>query len=131
MRKLASLAVAGLCLGLNAMAASAAQLTMASDANFKSDVLSSSTPVVVDFYADWCGPCRRMGPVFDNLSSKYNGSAKFVRVNIDQSPRTAAAYGISSIPAFAVFKNGRIVDSSVGAVPEQQLSSMISRGISR
>lgn len=129
MKKLAFVAVAVLTLGANAFSAYATEfLTTSSDKTFKSDVLTSATPVVVDFYADWCGPCRRMTPVFDKLATQYNGRVKFVRVNIDESPQTAAKYGISSIPAFGVFKGGRLVDGVVGAVSEQNLATVIVRG---
>lgn len=105
------------------LAANAAVSTV-SDASFAGSVLASPQPVVVDFYADWCGPCRRMGPVVDDLSQQLP-NVKFVRVNIDNSPRTAQRYGISSIPTVAVFAGGRELGASTGAVPEQQLANSI------
>ena len=126
----ALLVFGGLTAGLGLVTSQAAEnkISVVTDDSFKTDVLASTTPVVVDFYADWCGPCRRMGPVFDQLSETYGGKVKFVRLNIDQSPKTAARYGIRSIPSFAVFRGGRLVDGVVGAVPSQQLASVINRG---
>ena len=102
-----------------------------SDSSFSRDVLSSKQPVVVDFYADWCGPCHRMAPVVDQLSNEYGGRVRFVRVNIDSSPNTAQRYGISSIPTFGVFKNGRMVGSTTGDMPKQELAGTINRALTR
>jgi thioredoxin 1 len=111
--------------------ASLAEVSTVSDANFSQAVLSSSTPVVVDFYADWCGPCRHMSPVVENLSSQYGGQVKFVRVNIDNSPQSAARFGISSIPAFRVFKGGRMIGSATGVMSMQSLEATINQAIRR
>ena len=126
MRKilLSSLALAAF-VSLNSQTSFAQGVGTANDATFSQAVLASPTPVVVDFYADWCGPCRSMGPAVEDLAAKFGSNVKFVRVNIDASPQTANQYGINSIPAFRVFKNGKIVGGVTGAVPEQSLSSVI------
>jgi thioredoxin 1 len=126
-----SLAAALFVLAGAASSAFAAPVVSSNDTNFGQDVLSSATPVVVDFYADWCGPCRRMGPVVDDLSTQYGDRVKFVRINIDSSPNVAAKFGIRSIPAFRVFQNGRIVGSATGMMPEQQLSKVIDSAIQK
>lgn len=113
------------------IASVASDVGTTSDSSFSQDVLSSKQPVVVDFYADWCGPCHHMAPVVDRLSAEYGGRVKFVRVNIDSSPNTAARYGVSSIPTFGVFKNGRMVGSTTGDMPKQELAGTINRALAR
>jgi thioredoxin 1 len=110
---------------------SAAVVGVSNDNTFAKTVLASPTPVVVDFFADWCGPCRRMSPVFDRVAAQSGDGVKFVRVNIDTSRGTAARYGISSIPAIRVFKDGRLVGSADGLMPEQQLSATINQALNR
>jgi len=114
-----------------ALPASAAVVGTSNDATFAQSVLASPTPVVVDFYADWCGPCRRMGPVVDRVAAQSGEGIKFVRVNVDASRQTAARYGISSIPAIRVFKDGRLIGSADGLMPEQELSATINQALSR
>jgi thioredoxin 1 len=109
----------------------AAPVVSSNDANFARDVLTSPTPVVVDFYADWCGPCRRMGPVVDELSTQYGDRVKFVRVNIDNSPDVAGKFGIRSIPSFRVFQNGRLVGSATGMMPGRDLCKVIDSAITK
>lgn len=132
MRKiiLAAITVGALAAGLN-ITSSAADVSVTSDSSFAQDVLSSRQPVVVDFYADWCGPCHRMAPVVDRLSAEYGGKVKFVRLNIDASPRTAQRYGITSIPTFGVFKNGRLVGGTTGDMPKQELAGKIDAALTR
>ncbi|QUI25566.1 thioredoxin [Vallitalea pronyensis] len=95
------------------------------DNNFEAEVLNSDVPVLVDFYADWCGPCKMMAPVIDELAVKYEGKAKIGKLNVDQNGETAQKYRVMSIPTMLLIKNGKVVDTVVGAVPKQQLESKI------
>lgn len=89
------------------------------DAKFKQDVLDSNLPVLVDFWAPWCGPCRILGPIVDKVSDKLSGKAKVLKVNVDENPNTAIQYGITGIPTVIIFKNGQIDRQFVGVQPEQ------------
>ena len=100
-----------------------------SDASFESDVLKSSGPVVVDFWAEWCGPCRMIAPALDELSAEMGDKITFAKINIDENPNTAAKYGIMSIPTLMLFKNGEIASRQVGAVPKQKLHQWISAAV--
>ena len=86
--------------------------------NFPSEVLKSSTPVLVDFWAEWCGPCRAIGPVIEDLSKEYAGKVNVGKVNVDYNPQVSMNYGITSIPAILFIKNGQVVDKLVGAQPK-------------
>ena len=97
--------------------------------NFNAEVLQSEEPVLVDFYADWCGPCRMMGPLVEQLAETYNGKVKVGKVNVDEDGALAGNYGIQSIPSFLLFKNGQVVDSVTGGVPQQVLKQMIERQV--
>ena len=95
------------------------------DANFSQEVLQSSQPVLVDFYADWCGPCRMMGPVVEKLAEKYDGKVRIGKLNVDENPETAAAYGVMSIPNFVFLRDGKVVDQVVGGVPAAGLEDKL------
>jgi thioredoxin 1 len=96
-----------------------------SDQEFQSEVLQSTEPVLIDFWAPWCGPCRMIAPIVEELASENAGSVKVVKINIDNSPNTAASYGVSSIPTLMIFKNGEVVDRFVGVQPKKRLQDAI------
>ncbi len=93
--------------------------------NFDPEVMNSDIPVFIDFYADWCGPCKMMGPVVDELAKDYDGKIKVGKVNVDEEPELAQKYGVMSIPYFAFIKNGELVSDENGAVPKARLESKI------
>src|SRR5512138_1507231 len=95
------------------------------DKNFENEVIKSVTPVVVDFWAPWCGPCRMLAPVTEKLADSYTGKVKFCKINVDENPETSMKYGVRSIPTLIFFKGGEQKESSVGAVPETLLKPKI------
>lgn len=97
------------------------------DATFESEVLSSKVPVLVDFWAPWCAPCRLVGGLLEEIGPDYRGRLRIVKLNVDESPRTAARFGISSIPTMILFKDGKAVDHLVGATPLQPLRQWLDR----
>ena len=101
--------------------------TQDTDSTFKQEVLDSQDPVLVDFWAPWCGPCRMVAPVVDEISSQYEGQIKVVKVNTDENPNVASQYGIRSIPTLMIFKGGQKVDMVVGAVPKTTLANTLEK----
>ncbi len=97
-----------------------------SDANFETEVLKSGNPVVVDFWAEWCGPCRMIAPALDEISASLGDKVKIVKLNVDENPKTATQYSVMSIPTLLIFKNGEIASRQVGAKPKQALEQWIS-----
>jgi thioredoxin 1 len=93
--------------------------------NFQSDVLQASEPVVVDFWAEWCGPCKMIAPALDEIAAELSGKVKIAKVNIDENPELAAQYGVRSIPTLMLFKGGEVADMKVGASPKTALSAWI------
>jgi thioredoxin 1 len=95
------------------------------DANWKTEVTESTLPVLVDFWAEWCPPCRMIAPSIDAIASAYAGRAKVGKLNVDENPEAAEAFGIRSIPTLLLFRDGRIVDQQIGAVPQSKLQAML------
>jgi thioredoxin 1 len=100
-----------------------------SDAGFDGDVLKSDTPVLVDFWAPWCGPCRSVSPLVDELANHYQGKLKVAKVNVDESSQVAMKYQVTSIPTFILFKNGTVADRVLGALPRSEFVKFIDRNL--
>ncbi len=97
------------------------------DESFQKEVLEAEEPTFVDFWASWCGPCKMLGPIFEELSGEYSGKVKFAKVNVDENPKIPANYGVRGIPTLIMFKAGKVVDQVVGAVPKSQLENILKK----
>jgi thioredoxin 1 len=100
-----------------------------SDTTFESEVLKASGPVVVDFWAEWCGPCRMIAPALEEIAGSLGDKVKIVKLNVDESPATATKYGIQSIPTLMIFKNGQMASRQIGAAPKQKLEQWITASV--
>jgi thioredoxin 1 len=96
-----------------------------SDASFSSDVLKSETPVLLDFWAEWCGPCKMIAPILDEIAEEYKGRVKIAKINIDENPQTPPKFNIRGIPTLILFKNGTVEAQKVGAVSKSQLAAFL------
>lgn len=99
------------------------------DTSFEQEVLQSDKPVLVDFWAEWCGPCRMIGPIVDELAKEYEGKAKFTKVDVDSNPEISMKFNIRSIPTLLIFKGGKVVDQIIGAVPKSHLTKKLDQHV--
>jgi len=97
--------------------------------NFESEILKSQTPVLVDLWAPWCGPCRMMAPVLDELATELDGKVRIAKLNVDDHQQLASQFGVRSIPMFLIFKDGKVADTAVGAMPKSQFQTFIQRNL--
>ncbi|RAI43609.1 thioredoxin [Rhodoplanes roseus] len=104
-------------------------VTKVSDQDFETEVLKSDKPVVVDFWAEWCGPCRMIAPALEEIAGTLDGKVKIVKLNVDENPKVAAQYNIMSIPTLMLFKNGELSSRQVGAAPKQKLEQWITAAV--
>lgn len=108
------------------MAGNTVELT---DKDFQAKVLQSTTPVLVDFWAPWCGPCRAIAPVLDELAGEYKGKIKVAKVNVDDNKKLAGDHGVMSIPTMILFKDGKVVDKVIGLVPKERLKALLDKAL--
>jgi thioredoxin 1 len=99
------------------------------DKNFAEEVLNADLPVLVDFWATWCGPCRSISPIIEELAKEFTGRVKVTKLNVDESPATPSQYGVRGIPTLILFKGGKILDQIIGAVPKARLIAMIEKAL--
>jgi thioredoxin 1 len=104
-------------------------VTAATDDNFAEEVLKSSKPVLVDFWAPWCGPCKAIGPIVEELAEQFKDSIKVMKLNVDDSQKTAINYNVRSIPSIILFKDGQVLDTLIGLVPKDRLENFVKKGL--
>ena len=102
-------------------------LGVATDDNFENEVLKSDKPVLIDFWAPWCGPCKAIGPVVEELAEKFKDSVKVMKLNVDENQKTAVNYGVRSIPTLILFKEGKVLDTLIGLVPKKRLEDFVKK----
>lgn len=107
----------------------AGNILIVNDDSFEKEVLQSETPTLVDFWAEWCGPCKALAPKIDELASQFLGKVKVVKVNIDDAPNTPAKFGVRGIPTLILFKDGKVVDSLVGNQPSDKLKELVNKAL--
>jgi thioredoxin 1 len=104
-------------------------LGVATDDNFAGEVLKSDKPVLIDFWAPWCGPCKAIGPVVEELAEQLKDSVKFMKLNVDENQKTALDYGVRSIPTLILFKDGKVLDTLIGLVPKKRLEDFVKKSL--
>ena len=104
-------------------------LGVATDDNFEGEVLKSDKPVLIDFWAPWCGPCKAIGPVVEELAGEFKDSVKFMKLNVDENQKTALDYGVRSIPTLILFKEGKVLDTLIGLVPKARLEEFVRKSL--
>ncbi len=105
--------------------------TILNDSNFEKEVLESKIPVLVDFWASWCGPCQMMSPIISELAEEYNGKTKVAKLNVEENPTTATQYGIMSIPNIKIFKDGKVVDEFIGVQSKEAIKEHLDKIITK
>lgn len=104
-------------------------LGVATDDNFEGEVLKSDKPVLIDFWAPWCGPCKAIGPIVEELAGQLKDSVKVMKLNVDENQKTAINYGVRSIPTIILFKDGKVLDTVIGLVPKERLEDFVKKGL--
>ncbi|MCX5848034.1 MAG: thioredoxin [Deltaproteobacteria bacterium] len=104
-------------------------LGVATDDNFENEVLKSDKPVLIDFWAPWCGPCKAVGPIVEELAGQFKDSVKIMKLNVDDNQKTAVNYGVRSIPTLILFKDGKVLDTLIGLVPQKRLEDFIKKSL--
>tara|TARA_B100000029_G_scaffold417872_1_gene422684 strand:- start:1112 stop:1432 length:321 start_codon:yes stop_codon:yes gene_type:complete len=100
-----------------------------SDDSFEKDITSENLPIIVDFWAEWCGPCKQIGPILEEISIQYKNKIKILKINIDENPETPQKYGVRGIPTLMLFKGGKLIDTKVGSLPKLALESWITQNL--